>query len=393
MKTETFSSRHFPDWLAQHHLSLALSTYQTGQLYLLGVTESGQLSGFQRLYNRAMGLYTTPERLYLSCKYQLWQLDNALAAGKLYQGYDKLYVPRLGYTTGDLDIHDVAVDSRGKIIFVSTLLNCLATVSDRLSCKPLWKPPFISRILNEDRCHLNGLAMVDGEPRYVTACSRSDLVDGWRDRRVAGGVAIDVTSNEIICTGLSMPHSPRWYQEKLWLHNSGHGELGYIDVQTGTFEAVAFCPGYLRGLAFWEDYAIVGLSKPRSGDKTFSGLPLDDRLKEKDGEARCGLMVVDLKTGAIAHWVRIEGRITELYDVQVIPGVKRPMALGFQTKEIAQLIALEPLEAVSSNDCLIAEKPNQSSSHTSKKGFGKKTTEKRERRGRDKKIIPLAKKI
>ncbi|MDJ0578224.1 MAG: DUF4915 domain-containing protein [Xenococcaceae cyanobacterium MO_234.B1] len=117
------------------------------------------------------------------------------------------------------------------------------------------------------------------------------------------------------------------------------------------------------------------------------------QLKEKDGEARCGLMVVDLKTGAIAHWVRIEGRITELYDVQVIPGVKRPMALGFQTKEIAQLIALEPLEAVGSNDCLIAEKPNQSSSHTSKKGFGKKTTEKRERRGRDKKIIPLAKKI
>ena len=393
MKTETFSSRQFPDWLAQHHLSLALSTYQTGQLYLLGVTESGQLSGFQRLYNRAMGLYTTPERLYLSCKYQLWQLDNALAAGKLYQGYDKLYVPRLGYTTGDLDIHDVAVDSRGKIIFVSTLLNCLATVSDRLSCKPLWKPPFISRILNEDRCHLNGLAMVDGEPRYVTACSRSDLVDGWRDRRVDGGVVIDVTSNEIICTGLSMPHSPRWYQEKLWLHNSGHGELGYIDIQTGTFEAVAFCPGYLRGLAFWEDYAIVGLSKPRSGDKTFSGLPLDDRLKEKDGEARCGLMVVDLKTGAIAHWVRIEGRITELYDVQVIPGVKRPMALGFQTKEIAQLIALEPLEAVGDNDCLIAEKANQSSSHTSQKGFGQKTTEKKERRGRYKKIIPLAKKI
>ena len=133
------------------------------------------------------------------------------------------------------------------------------------------------------------------------------------------------------------------------LHNSGRGELGYIDMQTGKLEAVAFCPGYLRGLAFWQNYAIVGLSKPRSGDKTFSGLPLDDLLQEKDGEARCGLMVVDLTTGAIAHWVRFEGKITELYDVQVIPQVKRPMALGFQTEEIAQLISLEPMASLNTS--------------------------------------------
>ena len=342
--TEIFSSRQFPQWLAQQNLSLALTTYQTGQLFFLGGNESGQLCGFQRLYDRAMGLCATPERIYLSCKYQLWQLDNALTPGQLHQGYDKLYIPRIGYTTGDLDIHDVTVDKDGKIIFVSTLLNCLATVSEYKSCKPLWKPAFISRLINEDRCHLNGLAMVNGEPGFVTACSESDLVDGWRDRRIGGGIVIDVASNEIICTSLSMPHSPRWYQGKLWLHNSGRGELGYVDLQTGKFEAVAFCPGYLRGLAFWENYAIVGLSKPRNGDKTFSGLPLDDLLQQKDGEARCGLMVVDLHTGAIAHWLRLEGKITELYDVQVIPQVKRPMALGFQTEEIAQLISLEPLE-------------------------------------------------
>lgn len=347
MKTEIISSRQFPEWLAQQKISLALTTYQTGQLFFLGVNPSGQLSGFQRLYDCAMGLYTTPERIYLSCKSQLWQLDNALTPGQLHQGYDQLYIPRIGYTTGDLDIHDVTVDRDGRIIFVSTLLNCLATVSDRKSCKPLWKPSFISRVINEDRCHLNGLAMVEGEPGYVTACSRSDLVDGWRDRRIGGGIVIDVASHEIICTGLSMPHSPRWYQDKLWLHNSGRGELGYIDIQTGKFEAVTFCPGYLRGLAFWENYAIVGLSKPRNGDKTFSDLPLDELLQEKDGEARCGLMVIDLKTGAIIHWVRFEGQITELYDVQILPNVKRPMALGFQTEEIAQLISLEPLESLS----------------------------------------------
>ncbi|MDJ0677683.1 MAG: TIGR03032 family protein [Calothrix sp. MO_167.B42] len=349
---EISSSRQFLEWLIPQHISLVVSTYQTGKIIFLGAEEFCKLSAFQRLFNRAMGLYATTERLYLSCKYQLWQLDNALLPGQVHEGYDKLYVPRIGYTTGDIDIHDVAVDGDGKVVFVSTLLNCLATLSDSHSCKPLWKPPFISRIVGEDRCHLNGLAMVDGKPGYVTACSRSDIVDGWRDRKIGGGVVIDVASNEIICTGLVMPHSPRWYRGKLWLHNSGRGELGYVDLNTGKFEAVTFCPGYLRGLAFWGDYAIVGLSKPRGGDGTFSGLPLDDLLKEKDAEARCGLMVVNLNTGTIAHWVRFEGQITELYDVQIIPGVKHPMALGFQTEEISQLITLEPNEVVSDNKSL-----------------------------------------
>ena len=192
------------------------------------------------------------------------------------------------------------------------------------------------------------------EPQRIeTHLKMSDILvelDGWRDRRIDGGIVIDVASNKVICTGLTMPHSPRWYQDKLWLHNSGRGELGYVDFQTGKFEAIAFCPGYLRGLAFWQNYAIVGLSKPRHGDRTFSGLPLDEILQAKDGKPRCGLMVVDLNTGAIVNWVRLEEKITELYDVQIIPDAKRPMALGFKTEEIAQLISLEPFEEVNNND-------------------------------------------
>jgi uncharacterized protein (TIGR03032 family) len=336
---EIFASRHFTEWLSEHHISLALTTYQTSRLILLGVTPEGRISGFERLFDRAMGLYATSDRLYLSSKYQIWQFDNALEPGQSYNGYDKLYIPRIGYTTGDLDIHDVVIDRTGRLLFISTLLNCLATVSDRQSCTPLWQPPFISKLINEDRCHLNGLAMLDGEPRYVTACSQSDIIDGWRDKRQSGGCVIDLQSNGIIATGLSMPHSPRCYRDKLWLHNSGTGEFGYLN--DGTFEAIAFCPGYLRGLAFWQDYAIVGLSKPRSEDRTFSGLALDDQLIAKDAEARCGLMVIDLNTGSIVHWVRLEGVITELYDVQVLPNVQRPTALGFQTDEIARVLTLE----------------------------------------------------
>ncbi|AFZ26553.1 TIGR03032 family protein [Cylindrospermum stagnale PCC 7417] len=336
------ADRTFTDWLAKEQISIAYTTYQTSRLMLIGVNpENGRISGFERLFERAMGLYTTAERIYLSSKYQLWQMDNVLELGQTHDGYDKLYIPRIGYTTGDIDVHDVAVDGTGKLIFISSLLNCLATVSDRHSCIPLWKPPFISKIVNEDRCHLNGLGMVEGQPRYVTVCSRSDVVDGWRDRRQDGGCVVDIPSNEIICTGLSMPHSPRWYRDKLWLLNSGKGEFGYVDLRKGKFESVAFCPGFMRGLAFWGNYAIVGLSKPR-GDKTFTGLDLDEELRKRDAEPRCGLMVIDLRTGAIAHWVRIEGIVTELYDVQILPGVKRPMALGFQNEEIQQIITLDP---------------------------------------------------
>ncbi|MFN6560951.1 MAG: TIGR03032 family protein [Nostoc sp. ChiSLP01] len=337
---ETLASRHFIDWLQIQQISLAFTTYQSSRLMLLGANARGELSGFERYFDRAMGLYATPERIYLSSRFQLWQLDNVLAPGQLYDGYDKLYIPRIAYTTGDLDIHDLVVETDNeRIVFISTILNCVATVSDRHSCIPLWKPKFISSLVNEDRCHLNGLALVAGKPRYVTLCGESDVAHGWRNKRQGGGCIIDIQSDEVIATGLSMPHAPRFYQGKLWLLNAGTGEFGYIDAE-GKFQAVAFCPGFLRGLAFSGDYAIVGLSKPR--DKTFSGLKLDENLTSKNIEPRCGLMVIDLKSGEVVHWLRLEGEVTELYDVQVLAGVRRPQALGFQTQEIQQLITLDP---------------------------------------------------
>lgn len=336
-------SRNFLSWLRSQDISLALTTYQTSRLMLVGVNNEGKFSGFERIFNRAMGLYTTDdgERIYLASRYQLWQLDNSLNAEQLYNNYDKLYVPRIGYTTGDIDTHDVALDNRGRIIFVSTLFNCLATVSQKHSCTPLWKPPFIGKIINEDRCHLNGLAMVKGKPAYVTACSQSDVVNGWREKRREGGCLIDLTQDEIIVTGLSMPHSPRWYRDKLWLLNSGTGELGYINFKDREFQAIAFCPGYVRGLAFSSNYAIVGLSQPRN--LTFTDLELQKRLAQKDVSPRCGVMIIDLTTGAVVEWLEFSGVITELYDVQILPGVRQPMALGFQTDEISRLLTLDKI--------------------------------------------------
>ena len=306
---------------------------------MVGLQPSRQLSVFERTFNRAMGLYATGQTLYLSSLFQLWRFEDALEPGQNYQGYDRLYVPQVGYATGDLDIHDIAIDAENRIIFVNTLFGCLATLSETHSFVPLWQPPFLSKLAAEDRCHLNGLAMEAGQPHYVTAVSQSDVADGWRDRRHNGGCVIDVQQNQVIVTGLSMPHSPRYYQDKLWLLNSGTGYLGTVDLQQGKFEPITFCPGYLRGLTFWGTYAIVGISRPRH-NKTFSGLALDENLKVKDAEARSGLLVIDLRSGDIVHWLRVEGIVEELYDVAVLPGVHRPMAIGFVSDEIRRMITV-----------------------------------------------------
>jgi uncharacterized protein (TIGR03032 family) len=337
---EVTSSRQFPGWLAEQRISLAFTTYQAGKLFLLGKQPDGRLAVFERTFNRCMGLWGYGQTLWMSSLYQLWRFENVLAPGEQYNGHDRLYVPRVGYTTGDLDIHDLTVDTGGRVVFVNTRFSCLATLSEKCSFTPLWRPPFISKLTAEDRCHLNGLALDEGQPRYLTAVSTSDVTDGWRDRRRDGGVVIDVRTNQVIASGLSMPHSPRVNQGRLWLLNSGTGYLGSIELAGGTFRPLTFCPGYLRGLAFAGDYAIVGLSGPRHDQKTFGGLALDEELAAHGASPRCGLYVIDLRSGDVAHWIRVEGMVSELYDVVVLPGVVRPMALGFKTDEIQRLLTI-----------------------------------------------------
>lgn len=178
--------------------------------------------------------------------------------------------------------------------------------------------------------------MENGLPRYVTAVSKSNTIDGWRDRRDGGGVVIDVKTNKIVCEGLSMPHSPRMYNGKLWILNSGTGELGTVDLKKKQFRPVVFCPGFVRGLSFCGKFAFVGLSKPRY--QRFEGLPLDKKLEEADSEAWCGVQVIDLQTGTCVQWFRIDGTVGELFDVAVISGHLCPMSVGFMSGEIRSLV-------------------------------------------------------
>jgi uncharacterized protein (TIGR03032 family) len=339
-KLEFLPSRQFPEWLAERRISLAFTTYQAGKLFLIGLQANGRLSIFERTFNRCMGLAGNGQTLWMSSLYQLWRFENALAAGEQHDGYDRLFVPQTGYTTGDIDIHDIVLDAEGRPIFVSTLFSCLAVPSESHSFRPVWRPPFISRLAAEDRCHLNGLAMENGRPRYTTAVADTDLADGWREKRRDGGVVIDVSLNQVVLRAVSMPHSPRLRDGELWLLNSGAGYLGWCDLKTGKFERVAFCPGYLRGMAVIDRFAVVGLSRTRE-NRTFGGLELEENLQRHKVEPRAGLMVIDLKSGDAVHWLEIRGVVNELYDVVVLPEVRRPRAIGFKTDEIRRVLTIE----------------------------------------------------
>ena len=332
------------------NISIAFTSYQSGLLYLIGRNKEGGVNVHQTTLPKPMGLCLDKKgSLTMTGGYQVMRFENVLEPEQQVNNtFDTCFVPRRVHVTGHLDAHDVGINSNNEPVFINTRFNCIATTSERHSFTELWRPPFISALVDEDRCHLNGMAMQDGEPLYVTAVSKSDTIDGWRDRRANGGVVINVKTNQIVCEGLSMPHSPRMHNGKLWLLNSGSGELGVINLDedgTGKFEPKVFCPGFTRGLSFYGNYAFVGLSKPRY--KRFEGLALDDKLKQADSEAWCGVQIIDLNTNSCVDWFRIDGSVAELFDLEVIPDSICPMAVPPESPEAANLVTFASPDSLS----------------------------------------------
>ena len=330
------------EWLHQSHISFVVSTYQVGKILTIGHHADGRFSVFERTFDRCMGMCQTSDQngFFLSCKNQIWRFENTLPAGQLVDDHDKLFVPQSSSITGDCDIHDMVVDRDNQLIFVNTLFNCLATTSNTHSFRLYWKPPFIQQLVPQDHCHLNGLATRDGLPAYVTAVSCSSHADGWRDARHDGGVVIDIARDAVVARGLSMPHSPRWYRDQLWICNAGTGEFGSIDLASGQFQPLTFCPGFMRGLAFFENYAVIGVSKPRK-NQTFNGLALNQHLSKRNLQSMCGLLIVDLSSGAIKHSIQFQGLIHELYDILVLNKTRNPKLIGLRSNEINYTLSID----------------------------------------------------
>jgi len=336
VRIECAASDAFVAWLARAGGSLFVTTYQSGKIAAIGF-DGDRVTLLMREFEKPLGLAVQGRRMALATRNDLcFFADAPLLANDYLEDqpgrYDALYLPRASYHTGDLHTHDVAFDDEG-LLLVNTRFSCLARVGYDFSFTPVWKPPFITDLVPEDRCHLNGLAMRDGRARYVTVLGTSDAPGAWRERKATGGAVLDVQTNEIVLDGLAMPHSPRWHDGRLWVLNSGAGELLVGDPDDGNMEVVCRLPGYLRGLAFTGPYALIGLSKIRE-KHIFGGLP----VQENRDPLRCGVAIVDLRTGAEEGLFEFTAGCEELYDVQFMPDVLRPMILNLDKPAVRQAV-------------------------------------------------------
>lgn len=325
-RIECQSSNAFSHWLSQLPGSLAVTTYQAGKLALLGCRNQ-QPSLLMRQFDKPMGLAVGPGKLALATRNEITLFANAPLLARDFMPeqpgrYDALYLPRATYHTGDINVHDVAFGDDG-LWFVNSRFSCLSALSKDFSFAPRWQPAFISELAPEDRCHLNGLALVDGQPKYVTALGETNSVGGWRENKASGGVLMDVQSNTVVLRGLSMPHSPRWHQGRLYLLNSGAGELLSVDPANGTASVICKLPAYLRGLCLIGRFAVIGMCQIRE-KHIFGGLSVQQQFEK----LICGLAVVDVSTGQLVGTFEFTSGCTELYDVQFLPGTRCPNVLN-----------------------------------------------------------------
>jgi uncharacterized protein (TIGR03032 family) len=317
--------------LLQHlRASLLVTTYQANKLLVARAAGKG-LSMLVRTFDQPMGLAVDARRLTLGTRTQIWTLRNAPdiaprvePAGR----HDACFLPRLCHVTGNIAVHEMAWAGE-ELWVVNTRFSCLCTLHPDYSFVPRWRPPFITALATEDRCHLNGLALVEGRPRYVTALGETNTPGGWRADKPRGGCLMEVGSGEVISRGLSMPHSPRWHDGRLWLLESGTGQLVFVDAATGHRQRIAELPGFARGLALVGPYAFVGLSKIRK-TSAMDGVPLADRREQ----LKCGVAVIDLRSGRVVALLEFQTAVEEIFDVQLLPGLRFPEVIGFQQETI-----------------------------------------------------------
>jgi uncharacterized protein (TIGR03032 family) len=312
-----------PPLLSQLGVSLLVSTYQAGKVAAVGVA-AGELTLSYHNFERAMGQAVKPDCIAVAARAQVWFLPAAAdlatrvePAGR----HDACFLTRSSHFTGEIQVHELAW-AGDELWLVNTAFGCLCTLDGRHSFVPRWRPPFLTALAADDRCHLNGLAMADGKPKYVTALAETDTPQGWRADKVHSGCLIDVASGQTVARGFAMPHSPRVHRGQVWMLHSGAGQLVRIDPLSGRAETVTELPGYTRGMALHDRFAFVGLSKIRE-TSTFGGMPIAERRPE----LKCGVGVVDLDTGRLVAHLEFVTGVEEIFDVQVV-GARCPALSG-----------------------------------------------------------------
>jgi uncharacterized protein (TIGR03032 family) len=315
-----------PELLLALNCSIALTTYQAGKLVTISPNPDGEkLTTLPRSFHKPMGIAIDGDKMAIASKDEVIVLQNSKELAEYYPNkqntYDSLFVPRITYYTGQVDMHDIAFGSDG-LYAINSYFSCLCKVDGNFNFTPIWQPPFITQLISEDRCHLNGLVMVDGKPKYVTALGTTNTHQGWRDNIVGGGILMDVTTNDVILKGLAMPHSPRMYNNELYVLLSASGEFVKVDVAKKSYQVIKKFDGFCRGLSIYKDYAFIGFSKLRKNSSTFSKLPFSDKANF------AGIKIIHLPTQAEVGEITYQSTVDEIYEVLVLQDTIRPNILN-----------------------------------------------------------------
>jgi len=319
----------FAELLYNLNTSLAISTYQAGKIVLLSPHDKDHLIQLPRTFENAMGMATSDDKIAIATQSKVVLLQNSEDLARKYinkpNTYDSIYMPRVSYYSGYLALHDMAFINN-EIIAVNTLFSALCNINEKESFTPIWQPPFITDLQPEDRCHLNGMAIENNEIKYLTALGKSDTANGWRENKMNGGILMEYPSGKIILDNLSMPHSPRIYDGKLYLLNSAQGELIEVDVENKTYSVVVNVGGFARGMTKIGDYLFIGVSKLRHNSAVFRDLPIAQT-------SFAGVVAVHLPYKVVVGQIEYKMSVEEIYDVKVLPNKKRPNIISTEMEE------------------------------------------------------------
>lgn len=318
-------SPELPELLLKLNCSLMITTYQAGKVVMISPKDENSLVTLPRTFDKPMGMDVQGDRIVLASRNEVTVFENSKELAENYPNksntYDSLFVPRATYYTGHVDMHDIAFD-KGSIWAINSSFSCLCQVNGHHNFIPKWHPKFITELVSEDRCHLNGLVMENGHPRFVTALGKTNIHQGWRDCITDGGVLIDLVTDENLFEHLAMPHSPILHDGELYVLLSATGQLVKLDVKKKEIAVIKELGGFCRGLDIIGEYAFVGMSKLRKNSSTFAKLPFAEKAQN------AGIKVIHLPTRAFVGELTYQTSVDEIYEVKILKDSIRPNILN-----------------------------------------------------------------
>ena len=314
-------SASFANLLYQLKITLAFSTYQAGKVIFISSLNEQEVMQLPRNFKKPMGIAVDDNQLAIASMREVHLFINEPSLSSTYPKmpafYDGMYAARATYYCGECDMHDLAwIDD--KLIAVNTHFSCISEIGRNFSFVPIWQPHFITELQPEDRCHLNGLVVINNKPKYVTALGQSNEERGWKTNLANGGILMDIETNEILLDDLCVPHSPKMIDGKLYILESGKGTLSVYDPETKIKEEVLNVGGFGRGMAEISGYLFICLSKLRKNSSSFGKLPVSEM------EYLPGIVVYHLPSKKFVAELRYETSVEEIYDLQIITNARRP---------------------------------------------------------------------